>query len=394
LRVATVVLFPAGASCIPLDQSVDAPVRTTGVQLPVYDDPTPNDRESEAAPGAREEDADRDDPAIVLVVLDGVRWQEVFGGVDRKLAAWEHIPATSADDLMPQLHAAAIERGAALGAPDHGPSMSATGPNFVSLPGYTEIFTGRTAQRCQNNECRGATAPTFTDEVRATLPDDGDVAVFSSWERIARVASVDPAKIVLSTGRSRLSHAERFLGDESARSWQELGAHASAFPGKGDFRPDRYTAELALRYLESRRPRFMFLGLGEPDEYAHRGNYAGYVASIHAADTVIGRLFETLDRMGARGANTTVFITTDHGRGHDYRFHGRGYPESGRVWLVAAGHGVRARGMVRARHSHRLADLAPTMRALLHQAPDDAPSSGALIDELLAEAPEEYAAKP
>jgi len=155
------------------------------------------------------------------------------------------------------------------------------------------------------------------------------------------------------------AHAERFLADDSARRWQEAGARAAPYPGKGDFRPDRYAAELALRYLEWRRPRFVFLGLGEPDEYAHRGDYSGYVASLRATDAVIGRLFETLDRMAARGASTTVFVTTDHGRARDHRFHGRIFPE----------------------------------RALLHQAADDAPLSGAPIDELLADVPEEYAAK-
>jgi hypothetical protein len=391
------VLFPAGASCIPLATTADVPARPNGIQLPTsdaYGYASENDSEPSIDRRADSTPALSPSESIVLVVLDGVRWQEVFGGVDRKLAAAEHIPAASPDDLVPHLRAAAFERGAVLGAPDHGPSIHATGPNFVSLPGYTEIFTGRTSAHCQNNECRGANAPTFADEVRASSADDGDVAVFSSWERIGRVASVDPANIVLSTGRSRLSHAERLLADDSTRQWQELGARASAYPGKGDFRPDRYTAEIALHYLESRRPRFLFLGLGEPDEYAHRGDYAGYVASLHAADNVIGRLFETLDRMGARGASTTVFITTDHGRARDYRFHGRPYPESSRVWLVAAGSGVHARGMVRSLRSHRLADVAPTMRALFHRAPDEGPLSGAPIAELLADAPEEYAARP
>jgi hypothetical protein len=328
----------------------------------------------------------------VLVVLDGVRWQELFTGTDRRLAAQSRVEPADAERLMPHLHEAIARRGGAVGAPGFGPPIVATGPNFVSLPGYSEIMSGRRAHGCANNDCRPIAAPTVADEVRARAVDPADVAVFSSWNRIENAASRAPASIVLSTGRTRVSHEERIEEDEPSRLWREMGARAAPFPGDGDFRPDRFTAALALQYLQAKRPQFMFLGLGEPDEYAHRGDYAGYLSSLRAADDAIGGLFAVLDGMGARGAHTTVFVTTDHGRARDYRFHGADFPESGRVWLVAAGNGVRARGLVYARRRHHLADLAPTLRVLLDLAPDDGPSSGAPIDELLTPPPQLYAA--
>jgi arylsulfatase A-like enzyme len=126
----------------------------------------------------------------------------------------------------------------------------------------------------------------------------------------------------------------------------------------------------------------MFLGLGEPDEYAHRGDYAGYLGSLRTADAVLGDLMATLDRMGDRGAHTTVLVTADHGRGRDWRHHGREFPESGRVWLVAAGAQIKGRGLVPATRKHRLSDVAPTIRQLLGLAPDIATTAGAPIDEL------------
>jgi arylsulfatase A-like enzyme len=226
--------------------------------------------------------------------------------------------------------------------------------------------------------------PTVLDEARAISAQPSDVAVFASWEKIDRVASVDPGNLVLSTGRSRTSHPDSLRDDDRTRASLERGAHADAFPGYGDFRPDRFTAELALSYLEAKRPRLMFLGLGEPDEYAHRGDYAGYLASLQASDATLGAIVDILGRMGTRGERTTVIVTADHGRGRDYRVHGRAFPESARVWLVAAGGGIAARGFAHASRPHWLADVAPTVRALLDLPADVAPAAGAPLDELFA----------
>jgi arylsulfatase A-like enzyme len=208
--------------------------------------------------------------------------------------------------------------------------------------------------------------------------------VFSSWERIERAASPEPQAFVLSAGRSVRWHQEELLRDPGAAAVLEESAKADAFPGYGDFRPDRLTSALAMSYLERRRPRLLYLGLGEPDEYAHRGDFAGYVASLRADDAVVGAVLETLERMGERGKRTTVLVTTDHGRAADWRHHGREMPESARVWLFAGGEGVSARGLVHSFRSHRLSDVAPTVRALLDMPSDAAPSAGAPIDELLA----------
>jgi len=192
---------------------------------------------------------------------------------------------------------------------------------------------------------------------------------------------------VLSAGRSRIWNASRLREDAATADLLDRGQHADPFPGYGDFRPDRLTASLALRYLETKRPRLTFIGLGEPDEYGHRGDYPAYLASLRAADAVVGELFELLDRQGERGARTTVIVTADHGRARDWRHHGRQFPESSRVWLVAAGHGISARGLVRSTRPHRLADVAPTIRTLLELPVDAAQTSGSPIEELFAAPP-------
>jgi hypothetical protein len=369
-RLALLTLLAIGMSCIPPGE-VDQALRAS----PVLAAEIPLERVSRP-----DDDAES---AVVLVVLDGARWQDVFVGADAQLAAEARVPEASARELMPHLHALIAERGAALGAPGHGPPISASGPNFVSLPGYTEIFGGRRVTGCADNDCGPPRDATVMDELAARGAAPGDAAVIASWERIERAATVDPSRIVVSAGRSHLSHVEVLGADDVGRDLLDRGAHAEAFPGYGDFRPDRLTAAIALHYLETRQPRLMFLGLGEPDEYAHRGDYAGYLGSLRASDAILGDLFTVLDRMGARGRHTTVLVTADHGRARDYRFHGREFPESARVWLVAAGGAIQARGLAQSLRPHRLADVAPTVRALLDLPADVSPVSGKPIDELL-----------
>lgn len=375
-------LLAVAASCIPPRQVDELPARGAGAPLPAGTAAVASD--SPPGTAAQEE-------AVVLVVLDGVRWQDVFVGADPVLAAQAKVPALHADSLMPHLHALVAERGAALGAPGQGAPMQASGPNYVSLPGYNEILSGRTVTACKDNDCDRTRAPTLMDEARAVARRSTDVAVIASWPKIELACSADPSTMVVSTGRSRVHHEELLRDDAILASWLDEGAKADPFPGKDDYRPDRYTAAIGLRYLETKRPRLMFLGLGEPDEYAHRDDYAGYLDSLRAADGTVGDLFDVLDRLGERGKHTTVFVTADHGRGRDYRVHGKNFPESGRVWLVAAGGGVSARGLAHAARGHRLADVAPTIRLLLDLPADVSPLAGSPLDELLA-APAERSA--
>jgi arylsulfatase A-like enzyme len=87
--------------------------------------------------------------------------------------------------------------------------------------------------------------------------------------------------------------------------------------------------------------------------------------------------------MGRYGAETTVLVTTDHGRAHNFSDHGPGAPESARVWLLAASGRVPALGPIHSDRPRVLSDIAPTFRALLGLPPDTDPQAGHPIAELL-----------
>lgn len=294
-----------------------------------------------------------EDP-VILITIDGVRWQEIFNGTERVRSL---SPAVSAATLLPNLHKLGTERGAFLGAPGRG-TIAASGPNFVSLPGYTEILGGRPSP-CRDNGCSRTTAATLLDEAEAA---GAKVAGFGSWERLEYAASARTTPFMMSFGRH---------GDDQINPW----------PGHGDYRPDHLTADAALAYYAAEQPDVLFLGLGDPDEYAHRGDYNQYIVSLRYADQVVGRFLDLLDASGDRGRRTHVVVTADHGRSYGFSHHGSMY-EAARVWMVAAGPWFTARGPVASTRARHLADIAPTLRLVLGLAADSSENAGSVLDEL------------
>jgi hypothetical protein len=320
---------------------------------------------------------------VVVITLDGVRWQEVFIGVERDRARAQGLAEGAVVDaatLMPNLHWLSSTRGAAIGAPNAG-AMYASGPNFVSLPGYFELFSGNRKGKCTANDCRRVEMPTLADEL-ARDGDPGAVAVFASWPQLARAASIDPDRILLSAGRGGTNKPELF-DTPTLAALAEQGDAASPKPGHGAYRPDGSTAALGLAYLRSKRPRFLFVGLGDPDEHAHHDDYAAYLGALREADAFIGEVAVSLSAMSASGASTLLVVTTDHGRADGFTDHGARHPESARVWLVAAGDSVRARGRVRSPQPRYLADVTATIR-VLGAVDSQVDHPGAVLSELFA----------
>lgn len=301
---------------------------------------------------------------VILVTVDGVRWEDVFG----------------AAETMPNLHRLVGEAGTALGGPGCLHDVRASGPNFVSLPGYLEMFTGK-ASVCTHNGCPPVETMTVVDEARQAAHRIAEVAVVASWSKYAHAVARDRRSIVLSAGAHAIG-MDAAKTDAKLRYYLETGSANAGYPGYGDYRPDVHTARVALRYLETMSPRLMVVGLGDADEHAHRGDIAGYRRAIQRADDFIADLERTLARMGDDGKQTAVVVTTDHGRGQSLRGHGAAFPESARVFVAAFGAGIAHRGVTCGTQPLRLSHLAGAMRSLLALESDAEP--GPLAEQLLA----------
>jgi len=324
---------------------------------------------------------------VVIVVIDGARWQEMFVGVDPMLARLHRLArreVLEASKLLPEIHAIVDRGGAALGVPGHGAEISASGPAYLSLPGYTELFSGRPATSCRSNNCPNVTQPTLVDDlIREQALGPRDVTIFSSWPGILHAIALDRSRALVSAGQRNGSNLSVLKADPQARRLFELGARSKNQPGQPDYRPDRHTAALALHWLRTNRPRLLFLSLGDADEYAHFGSYRRYLSALRESDAVIGELARSIDELNAAGWPAALFVTADHGRDRHCRDHGAKSPESARSFLIATGAGIARGGAVDAPRARHLADLAPTLRVLMRLEPQLRPDSGEVMTELL-----------
>src|SRR5688500_12215841 len=105
---------------------------------------------------------------VVLVTLDGLRWQEVFGGAQEKyidqraggvrdLAGVRHrylraTPEASREALMPFLWSTIARQGQIFGdVSRNSPAVSRNGKKF-SYPGYSELLCGFPDDRINSND--------------------------------------------------------------------------------------------------------------------------------------------------------------------------------------------------------------------------------------------------
>jgi hypothetical protein len=312
---------------------------------------------------------------VVIVSLDGVRWQDVFG---------THAPPPLSQDptldytppALPELQRLMADDGAALGHPDSASVFSVAGPSFASLPGYTQLFAGRSTVACFTNACERTTEPTLMDRVGARYGASQAVLI-SSWPDLERAALAAPDLALASAGRNGGTGRELLASTEGSGQIA-LAMDLAPDPGAGDYRPDEYTQLLGHSILETMQPRLLFIGLGDTDEYAHQDNYARYRSTLEQTDAWLGQMVSLASQLADEGHSTAFFITTDHGRGESFVDHVDD-PAAGRTWLIAAGAAIGARGPLD--HDAALADLAPTVAYLLGI--DLPTASGQVLFELL-----------
>lgn len=256
---------------------------------------------------------------VVLVTLDGVRWQELFGGTDPLLTAH---PAP----IFNGFWSAIAPRGQVYGNQRANSRMRVTNIANASLPGYTSIYALRNPG-CVTNFCGKVKVPTFVDRLKDELgvPKSG-IAVFASWSKM---------KLAV-TSRDDVAVVE--IGPGAPHDDERDFRHPEGFelPAEKDrvLEFDRLTAPKAFAYLERERPRYLHIAMLDSDRFAHQKRYGKYVETLEAYDRMLVELVTRLDALGEYGRNTALIITTDHGRGiwGEWGEHGPHVPASARVW--------------------------------------------------------------
>ena len=77
-----------------------------------------------------------------------------------------------------------------------------------------------------------------------------------------------------------------------------------------------------------------------------------------------------------------MIVTTDHGRNADFQHHGPDSNAAARTFVIAFGGRVPVQGVACPSHDTTLADIAPTIRALVGLPADPSPEAGHVIPEI------------
>lgn len=310
---------------------------------------------------------------VVLITIDGVRWQELFRGLDRRLAEHEDYSARSDELLsrfwrdadtdrrgliMPFVYQALTGQGVMIGDRDQGSCARMSNDWNFSYPGYNEILSGVTNDSINSNAKVPNPERTFLELLQQHPAFAGRAAAFGSWDVFPYIYNVERSEIPVNTGlASTPANAfEQFLNTLQ----QDISPHWPTV------RHDAFTHHYALSYLREQQPRVLHIAYGEPDDFAHDGKYDEYVFATRRVDGFIEEVWQTLQSLDHYRGKTALFITVDHGRGEapveTWQHHAsqraveqymtglamyeNGIEGSDAIWMAAMGPDIPARGMV------------------------------------------------
>jgi hypothetical protein len=336
---------------------------------------------------------------VILIVSDGLRWQEIFTGADPTLLNetnggiwdkekdlrgefWRDDPIERRRTLFPFLWNTVAVRGQIFGNQALGSVARVTNGLAFSYPGYNEMLTGHPDARIDSNEF-GPNPNVSVLEWLNSLPDlHGKVSVFATWAIFKDILNVSRSHLPLQVAWDLPYHGE--LSERQALM-NRLYETTTRLEDE-----DVYNSFLQVPLLDSfakHQPRVLFVGYGETDNWAHAGRYDLVLHSAHLFDHFVGELWEHLQALPAYRDRTTFIITTDHGRGIgpvEWKEHGIEQKGSENIWIAVLGPDTPPLGERRQGAEIHQAQIAATVAALLgkdfHQGvPAAAPPIGEVL---------------
>jgi Type I phosphodiesterase / nucleotide pyrophosphatase len=318
---------------------------------------------------------------VILIVTDGLRWQEVFGGAERALISsraggvrdttrlladfWRDTPAARRQALLPFIWGTIAREGVLYGNRARGSDAHITNPLKFSYPGYNELFTGAYDPRIDSNDYPPNPNETVFEWLNGQPDYTGRVGAVATWDAFRRILNRERSGMPVHDGWDR-PFARHPNPSDRMRLVDELYATSVHLWANNAFdAPMHLTAK---EFIRDRTPRVLFLGYGETDEWAHAGMYDLLLRSAHQVDAFIADLWATLQATPHYRDSTTLIITTDHGRGSGperWRDHGKEVDGAEHIWLAMIGPDTPALGERAAGPVVTQSQVAATIAALL-----------------------------
>ena len=318
---------------------------------------------------------------IILITLDGFRWQEVFEGMDSAVANqkrfhrgdsaylykkyWSPDQNTRRETLLPFIWSTVARTGQLHGNRRLGSKVDMANVYWFSFPGYNEIFTGYPDSSINSNSLPGNPNTNLLEFLNRQPAFEGKVAAFGAWEAFSRILNAPRGGFPVVAGFADCGGTTpnaneiliNLLRNDCHKPWKE------------DECFDVFTHYAALEYLKSRKPRVLYIGYGETDEWAHESDYGAYLAAAHQADQWIRGIWQFVQSDPHYRDRTALFVTVDHGRGdrqkEQWTSHGQSVSDSHETWFGVIGPDVEAKGEVAAESQIYASQFAQTIASML-----------------------------
>lgn len=318
---------------------------------------------------------------IIIITTDGFRWQEVFGGMDSAIANnkkfnqddsaaiykkyWAGNAVERRKKLMPFLWSIIEKNGQLYGNRNLGNKVNNANPYWFSYPGYNEIFTGFPDTLVNSNSFPPNPNTNLLEFLNKQATYKNKVAAFGAWNAFDRI---------LNEGRSEFpvySAFDLFGGTNPTVAEKTINALA-----KDSYKPfgdeevlDVFTHYGALNYLQTKKPKVLYISYGETDEWAHSGQYKDYLNAASQVDKWIQDIWNYVQSDPFYKNKTAIFITTDHGRGdidkNQWTDHGSDIKDAYQIWMAVMGPGIPAKGEIKTPQELYQKQFAQTVAAIL-----------------------------
>ncbi len=288
---------------------------------------------------------------VVLIVSDGLRWQDVFTGADPTLLGehggiwadkdklhrefWNDDVNERRKMMLPFLWTVVAKQGQIFGNQNKGSIAHVTNGMAFSYPGYNEMLTGSPDKRIDSNQF-GPNPNTTVFEWMNQLPEfHGKVAAYATWDVFKNIFNEPRSLLVMQVGwdlpeKGKLTPRQELLND--------LYQTTTRLDDEDVW--DSFLQVPLLDYVKAEHPRLLFVGYGETDNWAHSGRYDLVLESALQFDKFVRQLWETMQAMPEYRDQTTFIVTTDHGRGsglEEWKEHGVDEKGSENIWIAIMG---------------------------------------------------------